>query len=107
MTVLFVQQVRGVPLDCMENTWPPQSVIPRERTPGTLPDDGTPCATEESTVRLLVACRDPPALALSGCLAAAAMVRAAASGLTRADGRFLGPATGGVIVRLRRGRASE
>jgi hypothetical protein len=96
-----------VPLDYMKNQISPQSVIPRERTPGTLPDHGTRRATEESTVRLFVACRDASTLALSGCFAAAGMARAAASGLARADGRFLGPATRGVIVRVQRGRASE
>jgi hypothetical protein len=64
-------------------------------------------ATEESTFRFLVACRDASTLALSGCFAAAAMERATASGLARADGRFLGPATRGAFVRRQRGRASE
>jgi hypothetical protein len=50
-------------------------------------------ATEESTFRFLVACRDAPELALSGGVDAARMARAAASGLQQADGRFLGPAT--------------
>jgi hypothetical protein len=45
---------------CMETPGPPRSVIPRERTPCTLPDHRTRCATEESTFRLLVTCRDAP-----------------------------------------------
>jgi hypothetical protein len=39
-----------------------------------------------------------PKPTLSGGFVAAAMARAAASGLVQSDGRFLGPATFGVIV---------
>jgi hypothetical protein len=54
-----------------------------------------------------VACRDASTLALSGHFAAAAMARAAASGLAHTDSRFLGPATCAVFVQLQCGRASE
>jgi hypothetical protein len=54
-----------------------------------------------------VAFRDAPDWTCLAVFTTAGLVRAAASGLTRADGRFLGPATCGVIVRLQRGRASE
>jgi hypothetical protein len=107
MTIPFVQQVRGVPLEYKKSLLSPNLSFRGERTPGTWPDHGTRCATEESTVRHFVACRDAPTLALSCCFAAAAMACAAASGLARADIRFLGPAIRGVIVRLQRGRASE
>jgi hypothetical protein len=73
----------------------------------TFPDHGTRRATEASTVRLLVARRDTPEPALSGCFAAEAIARAAASGLTRSESRFLGPATCGAFLRSQCGRASE
>jgi hypothetical protein len=79
----------------------------RGSAPGTLPYHRTGRATEESTVRFLVAGRGTPN---QPCLAVSPPQHwrgAAASGLARADSRFLGPATCGASVRLQCGRASE
>ena len=101
------EQVRSGAFLDGKGTDPHRSVIPRERTHGTLPDHGTWRATEESTVRFLVACCEAPHWP---CLAVAPPRQSCwlprrASSRPRADSSTLQPVDAN--IRWQRGRASE